>query len=381
MGIHRGHRARPLEWLAEKFIFSVSLSAIAMVFLIFLFVGREALPLFLGQMDSALVQEVIPSTDLEKISPVRLAKYLGMTPSEVKSKDPETLRTMMEIREEAAKEVPEALKEDKDSKINTTEWRYLLRPHQWTGYTKPELIWQPVGTIPKYNLWPLLIGSLKTTLIGLTFAVPLALAAALYVSQLARPSWKEWIKPGVEFLSGIPSIVLGAFAFLVLAGLLQDLLGYRYRLNAFVAGIALGLTAVPLIFSIAEDALTSVPRSYVQAALALGASKWQTTWQIVLPAAAPGVFAAVVLGFGRCIGETMVVLLASGNASVVSWNIFDSTRSLTATIAAEMAEAVNGGHHYRVLFMLGTLLFAVTFVTNLVGDLVMMRLKRRREGK
>jgi phosphate transport system permease protein len=381
MGIHRGHRARPLEWLAEKFIFSVSLSAIAMVFLIFLFVGREALPLFLGQMNSALVQEVIPSTDLEKISPVRLAKYLGMTPSEVKSKDPETLRTMMEIREEAAKEVPEALKEDKDSKIDTTEWRYLLRPHQWTGYAKPELIWQPVGTIPKYNLWPLLIGSLKTTLIGLTFAVPLALAAALYVSQLARPSWKEWIKPGVEFLSGIPSIVLGAFAFLVLAGLLQDLFGYRYRLNAFVAGIALGLTAVPLIFSIAEDALTSVPRSYVQAALALGASKWQTTWQIVLPAAAPGVFAAVVLGFGRCIGETMVVLLASGNASVVSWNIFDSTRSLTATIAAEMAEAVNGGHHYRVLFMLGTLLFAVTFVTNLVGDLVMMRLKRRREGK
>ena len=115
--------------------------------------------------------------------------------------------------------------------------------------------------------------------------------------------------------------------------------------------------------------------------LALGASKWQTTWQVVLPAAAPGVFAAVVLGFGRCIGETMVVLLASGNASVVSWNLFDSTRSLTATIAAEMAEAVNGGHHYRVLFMLGTLLFAVTFATNLLGDVVMQRLKQRREGK
>jgi phosphate transport system permease protein len=174
---------------------------------------------------------------------------------------------------------------------------------------------------------------------------------------------------------------MGAFAFLVLAGVLQSLFGYRFRLNAFVAGIALGLTSIPLIVSIAEDALTSVPRAYVQAALALGASKWQTAWEIVLPAAAPGVFAAIVLGFGRCIGETMVVLIASGNASVVSWNIFDSTRSLTATIAAEMAEAVSGGPHYRILFMLGTLLFLVTFVTNFVAEQVMFRLRRGREGR
>jgi phosphate transport system permease protein len=381
MGIHRGHKARPLEWLAEKFIFGVSFSAIAMVFLIFLFVGREALPVFLGETDSALIQDVIPSADVDKVPPAQLAKYLGMTPSELKSKDHETLQTMMEIREEAAKEVPANFRDDKDAKINTTEWAYMLHPFQWTGYSKPEYIWQPVGTIPKYNLIPLLIGTLKTTMVGLAFAVPLSLAAALYVSQLASPRWKEWIKPGIEFLSGIPSVVMGAFAFIVLAGFLQDLFGYRYRLNAFVAGIALGLTAVPLIFSIAEDALTSVPRSFVQAALALGASRWQTAWQIVLPAAAPGVFAAMVLGFGRCIGETMVVLIASGNASVVSWNIFDSTRSLTATIAAEMAEAVKGGHHYRVLFMLGTLLFAVTFTTNLLGDIVMQRLKQRRSGK
>jgi len=378
MGIHRGHNARPLEWIAEKFIFTVSLSAIAMVFLIFLFVGREALPVFLGDTDSALVQTVIPSKDMEKTAPDRLARYLGMSVSELKTKDPDTLRTMMEIREEAANEVPAAVRDDKDATANTTEWRYLLKPHQWTGYSKPEYIWQPVSSIHKYNLIPLVIGSLKTTLVGLAFAVPLSLAAAIYVSQLAPPSWKEWIKPGIEFLSGIPSVVLGAFAFLVLAGFLQDIFGYRYRLNAFVAGIALGLTAVPLIFSIAEDALTSVPRSYVQAALALGASKWQTAWQVVLPAAAPGVFAAIVLGFGRCIGETMVVLIVSGNASVVSWDIFDSTRSLTATIAAEMAEAVNGGHHYRVLFMLGTLLFAVTFATNMLGDAVMQRLKKQR---
>jgi len=135
------------------------------------------------------------------------------------------------------------------------------------------------------------------------------------------------------------------------------------------------------VFSIAEDALTSVPRSYSQAALALGSSKWQAAWKIVLPAAIPGVFAAVVLGFGRAIGETMVVLLASGNASIVSWNIFDSTRTVTATVAAEMAEAVVGGNHYRILFMLGALLFVVTFISNLAGELVIHRLKHKLEGK
>ena len=161
----------------------------------------------------------------------------------------------------------------------------------------------------------------------------------------------------------------------------QRVFGYQSRLNAFVAGIALGLAIIPLVFSIAEDALTSVPRSYSQAALALGSSKWQAAWKIVLPAAIPGVFAAVVLGFGRAIGETMVVLLASGNASIVSWNLFDSTRTVTATIAAEMSEVVAGGVHYRILFMLGALLFVVTFLSNLTGELVIHRLKHKLEGK
>ena len=152
-------------------------------------------------------------------------------------------------------------------------------------------------------------------------------------------------------------------------------------LNAFVAGIALkSFSVIPLVFSIAEDALTSVPRSYTQAALALGASRWQTAWQIVMPAALPGVFAAVVLGFGRAIGETMIVLMVC-SASVMSWSIFDSARSITTTIAAEMAEAVAGGHHYRILFMLGAVLFAVTFASNMVADVVIHRLKRKLEGK
>jgi phosphate transport system permease protein len=213
------------------------------------------------------------------------------------------------------------------------------------------------------------------------FAVPVALAAAIYVSQLARPALKEWLKPCIELLAGVPSVVLGFFGLIVLAGLFQTVFGVASRLNAFVAGIALGFAIIPVVFSIAEDALTSVPRSYTQAALALGSSPWQAAWQIVLPAALPGVFAAVVLGFGRAIGETMVVLMASGNASIVSWSLFDSTRTMTATIAAELAETIFGGHHYRILFLIGALLFVVTFLSNLAGDLVIHRLKGKLEGR
>ena len=378
MGIHRGHKARPVEWLAEKFIFLVSLTAILMVFLIFVFVAREALPLALGQMNSAAARPAISMEEFAKLKPAEQQLYLELTPAEFKRMDKEALDSLAEVRLEEAKEAPK----DKDATVNTTEWRYLLGEHQWSDSSPLDrYVWQPIGRIHKYNLVPLIIGSLKTTLVALLFSVPLALAAAIYVSQLASPTLKEWLKPAIEMLSAVPSVVLGFFGLIILASFLQGVFGYQSRLNAFVAGIALGLAVIPVVFSIAEDALTSVPRSYTQAALALGASKWQAAWQIVLPAAAPGVFAAVVLGFGRAIGETMVVLMASGNASIISLSLFDSTRSVTATIAAELAEAVFGGHHYRILFLIGALLFIVTFLTNLAGDLIMHRLKGRLEGR
>jgi len=380
MGIHRGHKARPLEWLAEKAIFGVSLSAILVVFLIFLFVAREALPAFLGRMNSALIQDTIPPEDFDKHPPEQIRAYLDLTPKQFAEMDKDTLKALMEVRVEAQQEIPPEFRKDKDARLNTTEWRHLLGPHQWTGYDKPEYIWQPVGHIPKYNIVPLMVGSLKTTLIGLLFSVPLAVAAAIYVSQVARPRAREIVKPAIELLSGIPSVVIGFFSLLVMATFLQNLVGYQVRLNAFVAGVALGFAVIPIVFSIAEDALTSVPRSYTQAALALGASRWQTVWQVVLPAALPGVFAGVVLGFGRAVGETMIVLMVC-SASVMSWSIFDSARSITTTIAAEMAEAVAGEHHYRMLFMLGALLFAITFLSNMVGDIVIQRFKRRLEGK
>lgn len=380
MGIHRGHKARPLEWLAEKFIFFVSLSAIVMVFLIFIFVAREAFPIFAGHMDSALVKDVIPPEKIDSLSPGELQGYLELTPKQFAAMDKETLKMLMQIKVDEQNEIPAEFRKDKDAHVNTTQWRYLLLPHQWTGYDKPEYIWQPVGQIKKYNIIPLIVGSLKTALLGLLFAVPLAVGAAIYVSQLARPRVREIVKPTIEMLSGIPSVVVGFFALLVMATFLQKVFGYETRLNAFVAGIALSFAVIPIVFSIAEDALTSVPRSYTQAALALGASRWQTAWQIVLPAALPGVFAATMLGFGRAIGETMIVLMVC-SASVMSWSVFDSARSITTTIAAEMGEVVNGGQHYRILFMLGALLFAVTFVSNMIAEVVMNRLKHKLEGK
>lgn len=380
MGLHRGHQARPLEWLAEKVIFLVSLSTILVIFLIFVFVAREAMPILLGQENSALIKPVIPPDDMDKIPAEELRAYLKLTPKQFREMDRETKLDLMLVKQEAQDEIPAHLRDDPDARLNTTEWGALLKPRQWTGYDKPEFIWQPIGNIHKYNLVPLIVGSLKTTLIGLLFAVPLAVGAAIYISQLAGNRVREVVKPVIELLSGIPSVVVGFFALLIMATLLQNVFGYQTRLNAFVAGIALSFAVIPIVFSIAEDALTSVPQSYTQAALALGASRWQTAWQIVLPAALPGVFAAVVLGFGRAIGETMIVLMIC-SASVMSWSIFDSARSITTTIAAEMAEAVAGGHHYRMLFMLGAILFAVTFISNLIGDVVIHRLKHKLEGK
>lgn len=377
LGLKRGHRARPLEWAAERLIFLVSLSAIVTTLLIFVFIARESLPILLGRMDSSKSATIIPVEEMSQRTTKELAAYLDMKPSEVAELDQDTLKLMMEVKADAVREKPA----DKDAALNTTSWALMLRPYQWTGYEKPAHIWQPVSEIHKYNIVPLIAGSLKTTLIAMMFAVPLALAAAIYVSQLAPGRVREWIKPAIELLSGIPSVVLGFFALLVMASVMQGVFGYASRLNALVAGIALGFAIIPVVFTIAEDSLTSVPRAYTQAALALGASRWQTAWQIVLPAALPGVLAAVILGFGRAIGETMIVLMASGNASILSGSPLDSARTITATIAAELAETVFGSHHYRILFTIGLLLFAVTFVANICSEMIVHRLKKRLEGR
>ena len=372
--MHR--RPRYLEWLAEKSILAVSLSAILVIFLIFIFVGREAWPVFCGRVNTAHIGQVLTAAQVATTKPEELARYLGVTAAELKGFDAETVKTLVQLKAEELAQI-----DNPNARINSAEWSKMLQPYPWRGYSEPSYIWQPVSEIPKFNIVPLFLGSLKVTLMALLFAIPLGVGATIYVSQLASPRVREFAKPVIELLAGIPSVVLGFFALLVMASVLQSVFGYTSRLNTFVAGIALGLSVIPVVFTISEDALTSVPRTYMLAGLALGASPSQVAWQVVLPAALPGVFAACVLGFGRAIGETMIVLMASGNASIVSGSIFDSCRTITATIAAELAEVVFGGPHYRILFMLGTLLFAVTFMANFAGDLFVHRLRARLEGR
>ncbi len=241
--------------------------------------------------------------------------------------------------------------------------------------------WQPVSTVPKYSLLPLLLGTLKVTLVALLFAIPVALGAALFTSEFAPQGLREVLKPVVELLAGIPSVVIGFFALMVLATWLQDAFGLMLRLNAITAGIGLALAVIPIVYTVAEDALTAVPQAFRDGSFALGANRWQTAWRVVLPAAMPGVFAACVLGAGRAFGETMIVLMSSGNAAVVSLDPTGSFRSFSATIAAELGEAVHGSPHYHVLFFLGAFLFVVTFGLNLAGHWYIGRLRDKMQGK
>ncbi len=327
------HRTRPLEWVVGKCLFVLSTSVIVTLLLIFIFVGRMALPILFGETNSAAIQRVIPPGDMDKLSRAEWKSYLDLSEKQFESMDHKTLRSLMDLKAGAAREAPEF---DPDGAVNTTQRRTLLLPYRWTGDAKPEDIWQPVSRAPKSNIVPLIVESLKTMFVALLVGLPLALGAALYVSQFAPHRLREWIKPLTEMLAGVPSVVIGFFALFVMARTLKEAFGYESRLHVFVAGFALSLAAIPVIFSIAEDALTTVSRSYSEAALALGASPWQTAWQVVLPAALPGVFAAVALGLGRAFGETMIVLMASGNASIMSASLFG-----TATVLLFLTFALN----------------------------------------
>jgi phosphate transport system permease protein len=243
-----------------------------------------------------------------------------------------------------------------------------------------QYVWQPTSEQPKVSLWPILLGTLKATLVGLLFACPIGVAAALFSSEFAPAKLREVIKPAIELLAGIPSVVMGFFALIVLATFLQETCGFTYRLNAVNAGLALGFALVPIVYTISEDGLAAVPRSYREASYALGATKFQTAWSVVLPAAAPAVFASFVLAFGRAIGETMILLMAGGNAAITSLSLLDPLRTLSATIAAEMGEVVVGSAHYSALFFMGTLLFMITFVSNSLGQWIIRGMQRRMQG-
>jgi phosphate transport system permease protein len=328
----------------------------------------------------------------------------------------------------------------------------------YEGYERPEFVWQSSGGSddfePKLSLTPLLVGTLKGTFYSLLLAIPLGVLGAMYTSQFMHPTYKRYLKPMIEIMASLPSVVLGFLAglwlapriekavpalalmavllplFILLAGwswtrlprafrgrfpvgteailfvfvlaagiavcfqisppferlafggnfqawlLAATGLGYDQR-NAIVVGLAMGFAVIPIIFAIAEDAFSNVPRNLVAGSLALGADRWQTVTRVVLPTASPGIFSAIMIGFGRAVGETMIVLMATGNTPIMSWNPFNGFRTLSANIAVEIPEAPHGGTLYRTLFLAGLLLFVITFIINTVAELVRQRLRER----
>ncbi|MBX7184250.1 MAG: ABC transporter permease subunit [Vicinamibacteria bacterium] len=336
--------------------------------------------------------------------------------------------------------------------------RVLFGKAWYEGYPQPEYVWQSTGSTdefePKFSMVPLVFGTIKATVYAMLFAVPIALMAALYTSQFAHPSIRQKIKPTVEIMAALPSVVVGFIAGLWLASrveaqivpvllmtvllpalgtsgvLFWDALPQRLRSrlrpgtelavvvplcllgallalavgpaaeraffgadfkgwlgaslglvydqrNSIVVGLAMGFAVIPIIFTITEDAFSSVPGNLTAASLALGASRWQTAVRVVLPTASPGLFSAIMVGFGRAVGETMIVLMATGNTPVMDWSVFNGMRTLSANIAVEIPEAPNGGTLFRVLFLAALLLFAMTFVVNTLAEIVRQRLRER----
>lgn len=233
--------------------------------------------------------------------------------------------------------------------------------------------WYPTYTEPAFGALTLIIGSLAVTLGALVIAVPLGLGAAIFISELASNSLKEVAKPVIELLAGIPSVVYGLFGLAFLAPLIRQWFHLDTGLNIFTTSVILGVMIVPIICSMSEDALSSVPKSIREASLALGATRVESIFRAVVPAAKSGIIGSVLIGFGRAIGETMVVLMVAGGAAKMPTSIFSSARPLTSTIAAEMGETAMGDLHYRSLFALAILLFLISFFTNLITELVFLK--------
>jgi phosphate transport system permease protein len=231
--------------------------------------------------------------------------------------------------------------------------------------------WRPDSTIrPQYGILALLAGSGAVTLVSMLMAVPIGLGAAVFISEFCTGRVKESLKVIIELLAAIPSIVWGFIGVVVLGPLIIQVTGTPVGVNVLNGSIVLALMSVPVVVSVGEDSLKAVPDSYREAALSLGASRWEIVYRVLFPAAKNGLLAAVLLGVGRAIGETMAVLLCTGHAVQIPRSLLDPARTLTATIASELGETVRGGDHYRVLFTIGVVLFAVTFVVNLIADVV-----------
>lgn len=397
------------EFLAEKIISSIAFLSIAIIVLIFVFVFKESLPIFnFGTTEKAKTEiEATPSSGskpetygaepTEELKPETYGsepvsneelkpETYGSEPVTNEDLKPETYGSEPVTNEDLKPETYGDVKAEPTAAAASDEMKEVVGSNNegadktWSTFFTTE--WVPVSEHPRFGLLALLIGTLKVTIIAMLIAGPIAVLAAIYTSCFASKRTKEIIKPIIEMLAAFPSVVIGFFALMVLATFFQDVFGYESRLNAFIGGVAMALAAIPIIYTISEDALSAIPKTYTEASLALGASKWQTAFFVILPAATPGIFAALLLGVGRVFGETMIALMATGNAALLSANPFESVRTFAATIGSEMAETVFGETHYSVLFFIGSLLFIFSFVLNAVAEFyVKGKLIKKFQGK
>lgn len=233
--------------------------------------------------------------------------------------------------------------------------------------------WYPTQAVPEFGIGALIIASLLVTLGALLIGVPLGVGSAVYISEIAGPRMREISKPVIELLAGIPSVIYGLFGMAFLAPLIRQSLNLNTGLNVLTSSIILGVMIIPIIASMSEDALSTVPKSLREASLALGATKWEAIIRVVIPAAYRGIIGSILLGFGRAVGETMVVLMVAGGAARIPHSIFEPVRPLTSAIAAEMGETVVGDLHYSALFAIAIVLFIITIATNLITETVFLK--------
>ena len=347
-----------VEWTFENGIRVVASFSIVVIFLIFVFVLRESTTILSPTKSPATI------TVADQPLPPGSTIYIPKNTDYPEIYNPQT----------------GYLPTDADAQRSYTDTADKNTPSVWSRLLST--VWQPVSELPKYGLLPLLIGTAKTTFIAILIGAPLGILAALYTAFFASKRLRNIIKPAIELLAGFPSVVIGFFCLASVATFVQDTFGLTIRLNALVGGIGLSLAVIPIVYAIAEDSLAAVPKTLRAASLAVGSTEWQTAYRVMLPAAAPGVIAAIILGIGRAFGETMIAIMATGNAPLMSVSAFTPARTFAATIGSEMGEVVWGSEHYGVLFLVGTGLFVVSFGLNAFTEFyVKTRLIKKFQGQ
>lgn len=247
-----------------------------------------------------------------------------------------------------------------------------ITPSEFFGGMK----WYPTSTpVPIFGLVPLLLGTLLVSIGAIALSLPFGLAVAIYMAEIANTRTRNFLKPIIELLAGIPSVVYGFFGLVVIVPLIQQALDLPVGETAFAGSVVLAIMALPTIITVAEDAMRTTPRAMKEASLALGATQWQTIYKVIIPYSISGITSAVVLGIGRAIGETMAVLMVTGNAAVIPTSLFEPVRTIPATIAAELGEAPAGGAHYQALFMLGAVLFLITLLLSILVEYISSKRK------